>query len=164
MRFSSAGGGGDLLRLRGTATGASTSATVSGTVSGAVSGAVSATGSITGPIAGSEAGVKTGSGSGGGTDAAAGGAATAGAATPKLNAHLGQNLASGLQSWPHWPQDLPCTGTAAANVVPQEEQNLAPGLFSAWQERHFNWHLFSYKRWSRLHSAIARITALLPYG
>nr|WP_244198986.1 hypothetical protein [Janthinobacterium svalbardensis] len=81
----------------------------------------------------------TGSGRGGGTVAATG-------ATAKLNAHLGQNLASALQSWPHWPHDLPGTWVATANVVPQEEQNFAPGLFSAWQERHFNWHLFSYQR------------------
>ena len=91
----------------------------------------------------SMAGVMTGSAKGGGTVAATG-------ATAKLNAHLGQNLASALQSWPHWPQDLPGTGVAAvaatANVVPHEEQNFAPGLFSAWQERHFNWHLFSYQR------------------
>nr|WP_230541999.1 hypothetical protein [Janthinobacterium sp. FW305-129] len=111
------------------------------------------TGSIIGSI--------TGSGSGGGTAAARG-------TTAKLNAHLGQNLASGLQSWPHWPQVLPGTGGAAAgaiaNVVPQEEQNLAPGLFSAWQERHFNWHLFSYQRRESRTLAIARKAALLPYG
>ncbi|MDZ5637243.1 hypothetical protein SJI03_27975 [Janthinobacterium sp. GMG1] len=106
------------------------------------------TGSITGSM--------MGSGSGGGTAAATG-------ATAKLNAHLGQNLASGLQSWPHWPQDLPGSG-AAANVVPQEEQNFAPGLFSAWQERQFNWHLFSSKRWESRTLALARMAALLPYG
>nr|WP_262984185.1 hypothetical protein [Janthinobacterium lividum] len=103
----------------------------------------------------------TGSGSGGGTGTATG-------ATAKLNAHLGQNLASSLQSWPHWPQALPGTGAAAAgataNVVPQEEQNLAPGLFSAWQERHFNWHLFSYQRWESRTLALARMAALLLYG
>nr|WP_253251997.1 hypothetical protein [Janthinobacterium sp. GW458P] len=80
---------------------------------------------------------------------------------------MGQNLASGLQSWPHWPQALPGSGAAAgttANVVPQEEQNLAPGLFSAWQDRHFNWHLFSSKRWGSRTLAIARKAGLLPYG
>jgi hypothetical protein len=89
-------------------------------------------------------------------------------AAAKLKAHLGQNLASGLQSWPHWPQDLPAAGAAAAgeaaNVAPQEEQNLAPGLFSARQDRHFNWHLFSCKRWVSRTLAIARMAALLPYG
>ncbi|KHA79450.1 hypothetical protein NC77_06975 [Janthinobacterium lividum] len=95
------------------------------------------------------------------------GAGDATGATAKLNAHLGQNLASGLQSWPHWPQALPGSGAAAgaaANVVPQEEQNFAPGLFSAWQERHFNWHLFSSKHWVARTLALARMAALLPYG
>nr|WP_232730768.1 hypothetical protein [Janthinobacterium sp. 64] len=111
------------------------------------------TGAITGAI--------TGSGRGGGTAAATG-------ATAKLNAHFGQNRASGLQSWPHWPQDFPGTGAASlaatANVVPQEEQNLAPVLFSARQERHFNWHLFSSKRCEPRTLAIARMAVLLTYG
>ncbi|OEZ82246.1 hypothetical protein JAB6_34630 [Janthinobacterium sp. HH104] len=112
-------------------------------------------------MTGAISGAMTGSGSGGGIAAATG-------ATAKLNAHLGQNRASGLQSWPHWPQDFPGTGAATvvatANVVPQEEQNLAPGLFSAWQERHFNWHLFSYQRWEPHTPALARMAVLLTYG
>jgi hypothetical protein len=132
-----------------------------GTGSGTACATISATG------AGSGTTTLTGSGIGADTGTATGSGGSTGA-TAKLNAHLGQNLASGLQSWPHWPQDLPGTAAtavvAAANVVPQEEQNLAPGLFSAWQERHFNWHLFSYQRWESRTLALARKAALLPYG